>query len=95
MLRILLIAKGGREYALVWKLSQSPLVEHIYAVPGNRGTVRGPDKASNVDSTKADDYPALMELSENLQIGLFVAGTDQAVVDLTSTHHEIPFFFAF
>ena len=104
MLRILLIAKGGREHFLAWKLSQSPLVEHIYVVPGNGGTARGPDKASNVDSTKADDYPALMELSKSPQISLFVAGTDQAVIDgiegfckegLTSTLHEIPFFFAF
>ncbi|KAK3168833.1 hypothetical protein OEA41_005281 [Lepraria neglecta] len=44
-------------------------------------TARGPDKASNVDSTKADDYPALVELPKSLKISLFVAGTDQAVVD--------------
>jgi hypothetical protein len=28
---------GGREHALVWKLRQSPRVEHIYCAPGNAG----------------------------------------------------------
>lgn len=36
-MRILVIGSGGREHALVWKLSQSPLVEKIYAIPGNPG----------------------------------------------------------
>jgi hypothetical protein len=33
-LRILLIGRGGRESAIAWKLSQSPLVENISVVPG-------------------------------------------------------------
>jgi phosphoribosylamine-glycine ligase len=37
-IRILLVGNGGREHALAWKLSQSPLVESIIAVPGNGGT---------------------------------------------------------
>ena len=31
-IRILLVGNGGREHALAWKLSQSPLVESIIAV---------------------------------------------------------------
>lgn len=37
-LRILLVGGGGREHALAWKLSQSPLVKAIIACPGNGGT---------------------------------------------------------
>ncbi len=36
-MRLLVIGGGGREHALVWKLSQSPRVEKIFAVPGNGG----------------------------------------------------------
>jgi phosphoribosylamine--glycine ligase len=45
--RILLIGSGGREHALAWKLSQSPLVEEIHAAPGNGGTAQTP-KTRNV-----------------------------------------------
>ncbi|KAI9665541.1 MAG: hypothetical protein M1831_001684 [Alyxoria varia] len=81
MLRILLIGKGGREHALAWRLSKSPRVEHVYVVPGNGGTARGLPKVSNLDTVKAEDYPLLIEEAKRLEIGLVVAGTDQAVVD--------------
>jgi phosphoribosylamine--glycine ligase len=34
-LKIAVIGSGGREHSLVWKIAQSPLVEKIYALPGN------------------------------------------------------------
>ena len=46
-LRILVLGSGGREHALVWKLSQSTLVEQIFVCPGNGGTNQVP-KAKNV-----------------------------------------------
>ena len=36
-MKLLVIGGGGREHALCWKLSQSPRIERIYAVPGNAG----------------------------------------------------------
>ncbi|MBV8896702.1 MAG: phosphoribosylamine--glycine ligase [Acidobacteriaceae bacterium] len=36
-MKILIVGGGGREHALVWKLSQSPLVNGIVASPGNPG----------------------------------------------------------
>jgi phosphoribosylamine--glycine ligase len=36
-MRILVVGNGGREHALVWKISQSPLVEDVYCAPGNAG----------------------------------------------------------
>jgi len=36
-MRILMIGGGGREHTLVWKMSQSPLVDQIYCIPGNAG----------------------------------------------------------
>nr|ANM86561.1 putative phosphoribosylamine-glycine ligase [Cladonia uncialis subsp. uncialis]AUW31388.1 putative phosphoribosylamine-glycine ligase [Cladonia uncialis subsp. uncialis] len=81
MLRVLLIGKGGREHAISWRLSKSAHVEHIYVVPGNGGTARGSTKVSNVETVMADDYPSLIKLAKDLQIGLVVAGDDKAVVE--------------
>jgi phosphoribosylamine--glycine ligase len=37
-LKVLVIGNGGREHAIAWKLSLSPLVTKIFCCPGNGGT---------------------------------------------------------
>ena len=36
-MKVLVIGKGGREHALVWKLAQDERIETVYAAPGNAG----------------------------------------------------------
>ncbi len=36
-MKILLVGKGGREHAILWKLNQSPRKPLLYAAPGNAG----------------------------------------------------------
>ncbi len=36
-MKILLLGSGGREHALAWKISRSPLVERVYVLPGSDG----------------------------------------------------------
>ena len=36
-MKVLVVGSGGREHALLWKAAESPLVEKLYAAPGNAG----------------------------------------------------------
>jgi phosphoribosylamine--glycine ligase/phosphoribosylformylglycinamidine cyclo-ligase len=79
-IRVLLVGNGGREHALAWKLSQSPLVESILVVPGNGGTSTCP-KVTNCSSVKPDDYPGLVALAQEKGINLVVPGPEAPLVD--------------
>ena len=51
-MKVLVIGQGGREHALVWKISQSKKVKKIFALPGNAGMTELAEavdiKASNI-----------------------------------------------
>ncbi|KAK3494782.1 phosphoribosylglycinamide synthetase [Neurospora hispaniola] len=79
-LRILLIGSGGREHALAWKLSQSPSVESIIAVPGNGGTA-GLPKVTNNNTVSENDFAGLVDLAKKERINLVVPGPEQPLVD--------------
>ncbi|MDR1660777.1 MAG: phosphoribosylamine--glycine ligase [Desulfovibrio sp.] len=72
-MRILVIGSGGREHALVWKLSQSPRVDEIFAAPGNGGTER--EGAINA-RIAADDIDALVALAQKEKMDLVVPGPE-------------------
>ena len=71
-MNILVVGSGGREHALVWKISQSPLVKKIYCAPGNPGIA---EIAQNVD-IKVDDLPGLLSFAKNNDIALTVVGPE-------------------
>ncbi len=75
-MRILVIGSGGREHALVWKLSRSPHVTQIFAAPGNGGTAT---LAQNLPIA-ASDIPALLSFARQEQIDLTVVGPEAPLV---------------
>ncbi|MBU3077039.1 phosphoribosylamine--glycine ligase [Sphingomonas quercus] len=76
-MKILLIGSGGREDALAWKLSQSPLLTTLYAAPGNAG-ICGRAECVAVDVT---DHAAVLAFARDKAIDLVVIGPEQPLVD--------------
>ena len=37
-MKVLIVGSGGREHALAWKASLSPLASEVFVAPGNGGT---------------------------------------------------------
>ncbi|MGX1901477.1 phosphoribosylamine--glycine ligase [Thermolongibacillus altinsuensis] len=71
-MKVLIIGRGGREHALVWKTAQSPLVTKVYAAPGNDGMS---DQAELVpiDETNVE---ALVQWAKNERIDLTIVGPE-------------------
>jgi phosphoribosylamine--glycine ligase len=75
-MKVLVIGGGGREHALVWKLSQSPRVDRIYCAPGNAGIA---EIAECVD-IKPTDADALLDFVKYNWIDLAVVGPEAPLV---------------
>ncbi len=71
-MKILVAGSGGREHALAWKLSQSPLCKKLFCAPGNAGTM---SIAENV-LLKAEDIQGLVDFASREGIDLTVVGPE-------------------
>ncbi len=71
-MKVLVVGSGGREHALVWKISQSPLVDKIYCAPGNAGI----GQMAECVAIKAEDLDGLLEFAVQNEIGLTVVGPE-------------------
>ncbi len=76
-MNILLIGSGGREHALAWKISQSPLLKTLYCAPGNGGMQ---DVATAVE-INTNDHAAVVEFCQEFDISLVVVGPEAPLVD--------------
>jgi phosphoribosylamine---glycine ligase len=74
-MRVLVVGSGGREHALVWKLSQSPAIGALLCAPGNGGISRIASCVA-VDPT---DGEGLLALAKKERIDLVVIGPESAL----------------
>jgi phosphoribosylamine--glycine ligase len=72
-MKVLVVGKGGREHALVWKLAQSPRAERVYCAPGNGGTALD---GVNVP-IEATDFDRLVAFVRKEEIDLTVVGPEE------------------
>jgi phosphoribosylamine--glycine ligase len=74
-MRVLVIGSGGREHALVWKLSRSPLIGALFCAPGNGGISRTAPCVA-IDPTDGD---GLLAFARKERIDLVVIGPESAL----------------
>ncbi|XP_045477658.1 trifunctional purine biosynthetic protein adenosine-3 [Harmonia axyridis] len=63
--KVVVIGSGGREHAIIWKISQSNLVKRIYAIPGSYA-IEKIEKTENVsiDVNKFEDIETFCKRNE-------------------------------
>jgi phosphoribosylamine--glycine ligase len=74
-MKVLVVGGGGREHALCWGLSRSPLVEELHAAPGNAGIA---SVATCHAAAAAAD--AQLRLADELDVDLVVVGPEAPLV---------------
>ena len=75
-MNILLLGSGGREAAIAWKISQSPLFSKLFIGPGNGGTDAF---GTNVD-LKPTDFPAIEKFCRDNGVNLIIVGNEDPLV---------------
>jgi len=76
-MNVLLLGSGGREHALAWKLAQSPLLDTLFAAPGNPGIAQ----VATIVPLDATDHAAVVAFARDRSIGLVVIGPEAPLVD--------------
>jgi phosphoribosylamine---glycine ligase len=74
--RVLLVGSGGREHALAWAISRSPLLTELHAAPGNPGIA----SLAICHPVRADDLASLVPLAAELEADLVVVGPETPLV---------------
>ena len=75
-MKVLVVGNGGREHAILWKVSQSPLVKGLYCAKGNGGTAK---IAQNV-SIEPTNVKALADFAQSEGIDFTIVGPEAPLV---------------
>src|SRR5712691_9629546 len=75
-MKVLLIGSGGREHALAWALSASPLLTKLYCAPGNAGI----DEVATCVALDVADHAAVAHFCAENRIGFVVVGPEVPLV---------------
>jgi phosphoribosylamine--glycine ligase len=75
-MNVLLIGNGGREHAIAWKISQSPLLGKLYIANGNAGTMKTGQnvKINNLDFNQIKSFVLEKE------INMIIVGPEEPLV---------------
>jgi len=71
-MKVLVVGSGGREHALVWKLTQSSQIDRLYCAPGNAGIA----SLAEVADIAADDLDGLVRFARDTKIDFTVVGPE-------------------
>src|SRR3990170_3494772 len=71
-MKVLVIGGGGREHALIWRLSRSPRVRKLYALPGNGGI----QEIAQTEPIAPHDLDGILYFVKRERVDLTVVGPE-------------------
>jgi phosphoribosylamine--glycine ligase len=75
-MKVLVVGSGGREHALCWAISASPLCDTLWCAPGNAGIAA----VAECVAIPADDVEALVAFARDNRADFVVVGPEQPLV---------------
>jgi len=75
-MKVLLVGSGGREHALAWALSRSPLLTRLYCAPGNAGI----EAVAECEPIPVMDFDRLVAFARRVKIDFAVIASDQPLI---------------
>ena len=75
-MKVMIVGSGGREHALAWKISQSPLVSDIIFLPGNGGM----QQMGECINASIEDPGAVADITRERGVDLTVVGPEAPLV---------------
>ena len=76
-MNVLILGSGGREHAIAWKIAQSKLLNRLYMLPGNPGTL---SFAENLPG-KVGDFDNIRREVLDKEIDMVVVGPEDPLVN--------------
>ena len=75
-MKILIVGGGGREHALAWSISNSPLCDDLIIAPGNPGIAQ----LGRCEAVSIEDNATLVELAKSQAVDLVIVGPEVPLV---------------
>jgi phosphoribosylamine--glycine ligase len=75
-MKVLLVGGGGREHALAWRIAASPLVDVLFAAPGNPGIARH----ARCLPLSVDDHEGIVSFAARERIDFTIVGPEAPLV---------------
>lgn len=75
-MRVLVVGAGGREHALAWAISASPLVDRLFCAPGNAGIA----EEAECIAIGATDIKGLVQFCRGERVDFVVVGPEAPLV---------------
>jgi len=77
VLKVLVIGRGGREHAICRKVSESGVVDQVFAAPGNPGM----EDVAELVSINESEHQRLIQFAKNQEVGLTIIGPEVPLLE--------------
>ena len=76
-MKVLVLGSGGREHALCWAISKSPLCKKLFCIPGNAG-IKSVAECVNI---KINNFNSIKKFIKKKKINFVIVGPEEPIVN--------------